>query len=177
MKKLVGAILVLTVITACSTPDAPPPQIASVNTGGTSPSPSAAPVEQRPRLRLDMTPEDLDAIYAAHVRCLVENGVDKQKFETQGVPSKEVMDAAERACEPKRPLPPWENDPKNPEALDFATRVVQCLRDKGVRYVEVSNEPGADRIGYSYGGPNNDSDSITKGLEYTPACEKEASGK
>jgi hypothetical protein len=179
IKKLAGPVLLLAFLTACSAPEQQPPQIASLNTTNatTATSTTTAPAEERPRLRLDMSQEDEIALYEVQGRCLAEHGVDKRKFETEGVPSKQVMDAAQKACESKEPLPPWEKDAKNPEAADFANRVVQCLRGKGVRYVEVVNDPNATEVNVAFGGPNNDQDSITKGLEYAKTCEIEASKK
>ncbi|SMD23006.1 hypothetical protein [Kibdelosporangium aridum] len=179
IKKLAGPVALLAILAACSTPEQKPPQIASLNTtnaGAAAPT-TTAPTEERPRLRLDMSREDADALYEVLARCLAEHGVDKKKFETEGVPSKQVMDAAEKACESKQPLPPWEKDVKNPEALDFANRVVQCLRGKGVRYVEVVNNTNDAQVNVAFGGPNNDQDSITKGMEFVEACEREASRK
>jgi hypothetical protein len=179
LKKLAGPVLLLAAVTACSTPEQKPPQIASLNTTSATAAASttAAPAGERPRLRIDMSEEDENALYEVMARCMAEHGVDKRKFETEGVPSKQAMDAAQKACESKEPLPPWEKDAKNPEALDFANRVVQCLRAKGVRYVEVVNEPNAPQVGYAFGGPNNDQDSITKGLEFAKPCEREAARK
>ncbi|WNV85715.1 hypothetical protein [Umezawaea sp. Da 62-37] len=65
----------------------------------------------------------------------------------------------------------------NPEAVDFANRVVQCLREKGVRYVEVVNDPGESTVSYAFGGPNNDSESITLGLDHAEECEIASSTK
>jgi hypothetical protein len=89
------------------------------------------------------------------------------------MPSKAVADAAEKECRPKYPLPPWELDPANPEAKDFARAVVQCLKAKGVKYVEVN----PDGPGWSFGGPQNDAQSISKGMELSPACEREVAAK
>ncbi|CAM3804179.1 hypothetical protein KIPE111705_25840 [Kibdelosporangium persicum] len=172
MKKLMLACAAL-VLAACSAqPQASRPEVASLTTPGVGPaSASATSQEQRPRERLDMTPEDHAALIAPWLQCLAEHGVDK-KAPTQ---PKELVDKANAACASKMPLPPWEKDASNPEALDFANRVVQCLRQKGVRYVEVSREPGSEQVGVSYGGPNNDQESITLGLRYTQECEIEAS--
>lgn len=175
MRKLLGVLAIAAAVSACSAPEPAPSDVASLDTGSPRTATSTPTEEERPRLRLDMTVEDEEAVYAGYSQCLVDHGVDKSKFETSGIPSKQTMDAAENACESKRPLPPWELDPKNPEALDFATQVVDCLRGKGVRYVEVLNEPNAEQVSYSYGGPNNDQESITKGLELTPQCEREVS--
>lgn len=177
IKKLAGPVLLLAALAACSTPGQKPPEIASLNTTNATSTTTAPPAEERPRLRLDMSIEDENALYEVQNRCLAEHGVDKRKFETEGVPSKQAMDAAQKACESKEPLPPWEKDAKNPEAVDFANRVVQCLRGKGVRYVEVVNEPNATEVTYALGGPNNDRDSITKGMELIKPCEREASQK
>jgi hypothetical protein len=178
MKKSALALLLL--LAACSKP-ADQPQVASISTPPSNATPSSAAQEQRPRERLDMTPEDLDALYAAYDRCMGQFGLDKKgqmANRQSGVqPVKEEVDKALKACESKDPLPPWEKDVNNPEALDFATRVVQCLREKGVRYVEVSNEPGAEAVSYAFGGPNNDAASITLGLEHAKECEIASSKK
>jgi hypothetical protein len=55
--------------------------------------------------------------------------------------------------------------------------VVQCLRGKGVRYVEVVNDPNATEVNVAFGGPNNDQDSITKGMKFVETCERESSQK
>ncbi|MBP2326573.1 hypothetical protein JOF56_006958 [Kibdelosporangium banguiense] len=179
MRQLAGMLVLAAALAACSTPEQKAPEIASLNTGGAAPSAPATTTttEQRPRERLDMTSEDIDALYEVYSRCQAEHGVDKSKFEKSGVPSKEVMDAANKACLSKNPLPPWEKDANNPEAVDFAQRVVQCLRGKGVRYVEVDNQPGEEAVSYALGGPNNDSQSITLGLQYSKECEIAASRK
>jgi hypothetical protein len=181
MKKAsLGALLLM--LAACSSPPAAQPGVASISTpGSSSATPTSTAQEQRPRLRLDMTPEDTDALYAAYNRCLGQFGMDKESQvaarKAGTPPTKEDEDKALKACESKDPLPPWEKDANNPEAVDFANRVVQCLRGKGVRYVEVYNEPGAEQVSFSLGGPNNDAASITLGLEHAKECEIAASKK
>jgi len=179
MRKLVPVLLMLAAAAAaCSSPPDKPAQVASLTTPGSVSSSSAAPADsQRPRLRLDMTPEDKDVLYQVVNRCMVEHGVDKSRFQTEGFPPDEVVKAASKACESKDPLPPWEMDRTNPEAADFARRVVQCLRDKGVKKAEVANDPNSAVISPALGGPENDSESISKGLEFMGECEKEASRK
>lgn len=179
MKAPLATLLLL--LAACSSPPAQP-GVASISTpNSSSAAPTSAAQEQRPRLRLDMTPEDTDALYAAYDRCLGQFGMDKQTQvaarQAGTVPSKEEEDKALKACESKDPLPPWEKDVNNPEAVDFAQRVVQCLRGKGVRYVEVYNEPGSDQVSFALGGPNNDAASITLGLEHAKECEIASSKK
>lgn len=177
MKKAALALLLL--LAACSTPAAQP-EVASITTPSSA-APTAASQEQRPRERLDMTPEDYEALQAPYHQCMAGFGLDQKGRAPEGSgrpqPAKEEVDKALQACESKTPLPPWEKDVTNPDAVDFANRVVQCLRSKGVRYVEVHNEPGADTVGYALGGPNNDAASITLGLEHAKECEIASSKK
>ncbi|MFJ8962228.1 hypothetical protein ACIRG5_22845 [Lentzea sp. NPDC102401] len=178
MKKATLALLLL--LAACGKPEAQP-QVASISTPPSSAATTSAAQEQRPRERLDMTPEDFEALQAPYDQCLAGFGLDKKGRSAEGSgrpePTKEELDKALQACESKSPLPPWEKDTSNPEALDFANRVVQCLRGKGVRYVEVLNEPGSEIISYALGGPNNDAASISLGLEHAKECEIASSKK
>jgi hypothetical protein len=177
MKKATLALLLL--LAACSKPAAQP-QVASISTPPSSAAPTSAAQEQRPRERLDMTPEDLEALQVPYDQCLAGFGLDKKGRAAVGggpQPPKEEVDKALQACESKTPLPPWEKDSTNPEAVDFANRVVQCLRGKGVRYVEVLVEPGSPIVTYALGGPNNDAASITLGLEHAKECEIASSKK
>ncbi|WP_433261419.1 lipoprotein [Actinosynnema sp. CS-041913] len=179
MRKFVLGLVLVATVTACSSPPDQADQVASLTTPGSgSPSSPATPADsQRPRMRIDMTPEDKDALYQVHIRCMAEHGVDKTRFQTEGIPTDEVQKAAAKACESSDPLPPWEMDRANPETPDFTRRVVQCLRDKGVREVEVANDPNSPIVSVSLGGPENDRESVVKGLELMPECEKEASKK
>jgi hypothetical protein len=84
---------------------------------------------------------------------------------------------AGKVCEPKLPLPAWEIDANNPDALDFGRKVVQCLKDKGVKYVELSTDTSSGVVGPSLGGKQNDMASITKGMDLMPECQREVAGK
>jgi hypothetical protein len=180
MKKLFlpAALLVLT---ACSAPPPKAPEVASLSTPASTAPTTSATKEERPRERLDMTPEDYEALVAPWKQCMAGLGLDPkgraQPDSGRPEPSKDELDRALKACESKDPLPPWERDVTNPEAVDFANRVVQCLREKGVRYVEVVSEPGATTVDYAFGGPNNDEQSISLGLEHARECEIAASAK
>lgn len=177
MKK--AALALVLFLAACSKPEAAP-QVASISTPPSTAATSAAQ-EQRPRERLDMTPEDLEALNAPYDRCMASHGLDRKGRAAEGSgrpqPTEEELDKALQACESKTPLPAWEKDSSNPEAVDFANRVVQCLRSKGVRYVEVLNEPGSEIVSYALGGPNNDAASISLGLEHAKECEIASSKK
>jgi hypothetical protein len=171
----------LLALAACSAPSPKASEVASLSTPASSPTSTSAAEEQRPRERLDMTPEDYEALTAPWKRCMADLGLDPKGRAQPGSgrpePAKDEVDRALKACESKDPLPPWERDSTNPEALDFANRVVLCLREKGVRYVEVVNEPGAATISYAFGGPNNDEQSISLGLEHAKECEIRSAAK
>ncbi len=137
---------------------------------------AAAPKTERPRERLDTTPEEFEAMLGPYNKCMKEHG-GLVKGEGGGdggarpatKAEGEKADEANRICEPQfMPLPPWEKDPANPEARDFAREVVKCLKGKGVKYVTVAE----DGISLSLGGDQNDRRSITMGLDLAPACER-----
>jgi hypothetical protein len=145
---------------------------------------SAPPAASRPRERLDMTNDELIELSEAYDQCLTDNGIpSKAEASGEGPMEPVAVDeatqaAAEAACIGKKPLPPWEYDLANPESADFVHAVVQCLRDKGVRFVEEGpTTPEDDRRVLSLGGENNDSESISKGLELIPTCEKEQANR
>ncbi|MFI5494936.1 hypothetical protein [Actinoplanes sp. NPDC051859] len=178
---LVGlaAVAVLAAAVACSaeqSKDGAAPQVATLTSGGASPAASGKPAE-RPRERLDTTEEEFEALMAPYRKCLKEQGgKDKKDWTYNGDTPLEAdirnYEKADKFCNPLfYPLPPWERDPKNPESKDFTRDVVKCLKGKGVRYVE------AGENGLSFGGPQNDQDSISKGLEYADDCEREVAAK
>ncbi len=169
---LVVAVLALA---ACSSPPkAAAPEVASL--ASPSAAVSASPQTQRPRERLDTTSEEYLAMLAPYNKCMVEQGaMSKAALAKGAVPkpasAKDVAkyDEANRICEPQYfPLPPWEKDPANPEAKDFARDVVKCLKNKGVEYVEVSD----DGISIALGGDDNDPKSISLGMDLIPGCER-----
>lgn len=135
---------------------------------GTTGSATAA----RPRITLDMTNTQIDALYTQYSQCMATNGFSKQKNPRDQV----AMMKAQNACVSQDPLPPWQIDASNPKAAAFVHAVVQCLRDKGVQYVS-ADLPQGGQYAFSFGGPNNDSQSITLGLQDTPDCEKQVAAQ
>jgi hypothetical protein len=123
-----------------------------------------------------MTDQDRQDMYRPYTKCMSDHGVQVLAQRTGSAPraDQKTQDAAAKACDPLLPLPPWEEDASNPEAMDFAKKVVDCLRAKGVKKVEVSTNDGI--VGPSLGGPGNDQDSIDKGMKLTPQCEREVAG-
>jgi hypothetical protein len=152
------------------------PKVATLSSAGASPAASAAAAADRPRERLDTTPEEFEAMLEPYYKCVNDHGA-KNKQEWRGKPTQADIDKLEKAdkvCNPLYyPLPPWEKDPANPEAKDFARDVVKCLKGKGIRYVAV----GANGVDIELGGDQNDMDSIRKGLDLMPDCERDTAAK
>jgi hypothetical protein len=164
-------------LAACSSAPSPQAQVPALPTSGSASTSTAAAATTgadagRPRQRLDMTAEESQALDQAYNQCLVANGYDKAR----NPKDKAAATKAFAACVSKNPLPPWELDASNPHAADFVHAVVLCLRAKGVRYVS-EDPPEGGGYAFSFGGPGNDPGSITKGMEYTPDCEKQVAAQ
>ncbi|MEV0615352.1 hypothetical protein AB0I81_18685 [Nonomuraea sp. NPDC050404] len=184
--RIAGLALLAVLAAGCSTPPAQQGRVAAPEATGPSPKAVSASsttlTASRPRQRLDLTADEIHALTETYHKCLADNGYDTVKAKEAAAAGKKVPDesnrpAAEAACLSKKPLPPWEYDLANPESPDFVRAVVQCLRDKGVRYVDEvppSPDPNEDRRSQiALGGPNNDAQSVSKGLDLLPICEKE----
>lgn len=177
----VVAAIALTGVSACgsSGQDAGAPKVATLVSTGATPAASAASSAgpERPRERIDMTSDERDALMVPYQKCLKDHGISqlKAKLATDGNSGVTAAEAdAARYCEQHYlPLPPWEQDPANPDARDFAVAVVKCLKNKGVKYVEVSD----DGISIAFGGDQNDARSISMGLDLEPVCEREVAAE
>jgi hypothetical protein len=174
------AIVAMVGAGACSSgsPRAQEPEVASLipSSVAASASASAAPKPERPRQRLDDTEADYQALIKPYRACMKAHGRTNDKEQSgwaggDGVPP--AQEAAQKACQNFWPLPPWEQDPANPEAKDFARDVVKCLKGKGVKYVETT----ADGIGIAAGGSKNDEGSITKTGEFLDDCQREVAAR
>ncbi|WP_250034411.1 hypothetical protein [Paractinoplanes maris] len=146
----------------------------------TAPSSSPSKVSQRPRERLDTTPEEFEAMLEPYNKCMedqggyTKGGAAGSRPKPASKADSAKTEAANRICEPQfMPLPPWEKDPANPEARDFARDVVACLKKRGIRFVAVSD----DGLSVALGGDQNDSRSITRGMELAPECEREVAAR
>jgi hypothetical protein len=168
---LLGAVVAVS--TACSSHAAAPPKVASVSSPTGAPA-SASP-DGRARYRLDMTDAEREELDAPYLKCMTQHGVDVMKTRRGEVPrpSDDTVTKANRTCENLLPLQPWERDIKNPHAADFQLKVVACLRKRGVKHVELSTDPSSGTVGPAFGGPNNDQESIEKGMALTSECERE----
>lgn len=120
-----------------------------------------------------MTREERDRLHGAYVQCLYDNGWPSPGTTTDRAPYRK----ASEACQSLEPLPVWEYDANNPEAMDNVNKVVQCVRERGVTSIEATEAgPGDSEVGISLGGENNDSESIQKGMELIPKCEMQLFG-
>jgi hypothetical protein len=156
---------------ACSAgqPKAAAPTVATLTNPSTVASRPASPSPERPRRRLDDTAADTAALEKPFDKCMGAHGQTIVKGFDQNTDLPKATKAAQDACLKFWPLPPWEEDPANPEARDFARDVVKCLKNKGVRYVDT----GSNGIDISAGGPQSDSDSIAKTGKYLDECQRD----
>ncbi|GAB3271668.1 hypothetical protein [Kineosporia babensis] len=144
------------------------PSVASLTTQSAETVAAQEPDSGQPRERFGMTDAELEALQQPYLNCMKENGVDVLG-DRQAAKDSDQAQQANAKCENLLPLPAWERDSSNPEARDFARDVLACLKEKGVEYVEVSQ----DGVSLAYGGKDNDQRSVTMGLELTPECERE----
>ncbi|MEU7927886.1 hypothetical protein [Micromonospora sp. NPDC049107] len=147
------------------------PDVATLQTAtAASPSRSASPTVEAPRFRLDDTDADRAAKMKPYDDCLKQHGLDVIAIRQKRKPplGDAAREAANKACEPLNPLPPWEEDPANPKARDFTYAVVKCLRAKGVD-VELS----PDGASYGYRGTPDDPGDVEKGMSLALVCRRE----
>ena len=165
-------------LVGCSSPT-PHTRVATLQTAppapGESTPPPGAPDDGRRRERLDMDVSDLKVLYAEYDACMAEHDVSGLGDNHHGNvgPGAAIPDDALDDCAPLKPLPAWEKDRTNPLAVDFAEKVIDCLRGKGVKYVELYNDPSNPIVGEVFGGPTHDMQSNALGQKYQPVCEQE----
>ncbi|GAA3951397.1 hypothetical protein [Actinoplanes auranticolor] len=183
---LLVTVVALAALSACGSSEPAADKSSEVATL-TSPAAQAstAPKPERPRERLDGTPEEFEAMLGPYNKCLKEHGaLPKSEWFPDGTSKKpdpekiaalaDKAEAADRICNPQYyPLPPWEKDPANPEARDFARDVVKCLKEKGVKYVGTD----VNGVDIALGGEQNHMPSVRKGLDLMPECERQAAAQ
>ena len=171
-----GLIAVLSVAACSSGPtQAEKPQVASLIPSSAAAA-SASPEPERPRERLDDTDADYQVLLKPYQTCMKAHGRTNDKENSGWAGGDDVppaQAAAQKACQNFWPLPPWELDPANPGAKDFARAVVKCLKGKGVKYVETTE----DGVGISSGGPKNDAQSIARTGEFLDDCQREVAAR
>lgn len=175
MTKTVLLLGVLLALGACSQAAEPAAQqVASARSSDAPPvssSPSTPATPERVRERLDMTEQERTALRDPYRACMKDHGIDLSDRVNASKDREKVAEAAQ-ACDPLLPLPAWETDSANPEALDFARRVVECLRAKGVKTAQVSTNAESGMVGPSFGSID-DQTEVGKGMELTPGCQRE----
>ena len=165
-------IPLLGVVTACSGKADEPasPRVASVAGPSAAPAPTSAKPEL-PRERLDTTPEEFEAMLGPYNQCMRDHGAQLKSDWVNGrTPTKADMlkhDEANKSCQTAMPLPPWEKDPKNPRARDFALAVVECLKGKGFKKAAV-DEDGQVSVGTN----KQDRATVSRALDVVPECER-----
>jgi len=186
-----GALALLAALTACAAPSADQSGdggIATLETAAPTPTEVADPLVAKygepVRLRLDMSDEEEADAWKPRDRCLADHSPATPDAPTGGdgdaVSGGVAEDLAgfaeaEALCQRVAPLPPWELDAQNPDALRFAQRVVDCLHERGVREVEITEPDAFGRINLAFGGEANDTTSISLGMQYVDACMVSAS--
>jgi len=161
-----AAVLVLFGAGACSSgqPTTAAPEVATLASPSTVASAAASPTPERPRRRLDDTAADEAALTKAFEKCMAEHGQVAVKGFAEGSGLPKELVKAQEACEKFWPLPPWELDPGNPEAKDFARDVVKCLKGKGVKNVD-TGQNGIDIVAGD--------DSVTSTGKYLLVCQRQ----
>ena len=170
--------VLLVALTGCSqgsdgpSDDSSVPRVATLTSepAGSTGTP-ADPDAGRPRERIDMTDDELERLNAPYQDCMNNLSGGDAAAEK----AKQVADAGGGACEKFSPLPPWEVDAANPDAIEFGRAVVACLRSKGVKYVDL--EIGDATVMPSLGGDQNDEESVVKGMELLPQCQREVANQ
>lgn len=189
----VGGVALLTMLVGCSAPAAEhdtggDSRVATLETGSPAPTASVDPLfatyGEPVRERLDMTDEEGEAAWRPRDRCIDDHTSAPQSTSEEGDDTSGSSSAAvdtdssaeaEAICSRLAPLPPWELDAQNPDALRFVQTVVDCLRGHGVREVEIGEADQFGRIAVALGGESNDSASISLGMQHIDACMATAS--
>jgi hypothetical protein len=140
-----AAIVVASAVTACSSGSstdngrADAPRVATLASPDRVAPPTADPEIARPRHRLDESEADEAVLRRPYENCMAQHGQAEfgKKGMGEGDSLPPALKKAQDACVKYWPLPPWELDPANPGAKDFARAVVQCLKSKGIDDVHV----------------------------------------
>lgn len=175
--RVILCMAALVALTACSSAEKAPQQVASLQTNQTSNTAAETPKGEQPRERIDDTPEQAAKRSEPYRKCMGENGIPigrgKEGPHLSSEEYKVVQPKAWEKCKHLFPLRAWEFDKNNPESMDFVHRVVECLRGKGAKVEERPAGPGEDTNGYEYVGDNSHI-STGQGMEMSKRCEQES---
>jgi hypothetical protein len=161
-------------IADCSGPSAPSADpagasIASVpRTSGPSAPGAAATTSaarDRPLIRLDTTPEEVDRMYAGYEKCLADHGMPSKAEQAKTKTLRDYPEAI-AACAAKQPEDYQEREKReNPAAFqDHQREQIRCMREHGLA-IETMPE------GWGYTDPARD-----MGSAWDDKCERQAFG-
>ena len=138
---------------------APAPSVASVQkTPPGDAEPSKAPVDPADdprRLRFDAAEGEIQAILNAWYDCMSDHGV-KPPADLSGPTgmwhpsfnsSAEDFPKADAACQDLKPLPDWNEDARNPEAMAYMEAVADCMREHGGKGVSIMADKPVGQLG------------------------------
>jgi hypothetical protein len=147
----------------------PEGEVSSTESPGTLTEEFGEPI----RLRLDMTEAEEMSAQEPYDRCIAklaglpEGARSSNSSDTDAqLGAKIASDAdsqGDATCSQLLPLPPWELDPQNSDAVNFAQAIVACLREQGVDGAEAVQEGGRFTFGFG--------DSVSLGMEHYDQCE------
>jgi hypothetical protein len=166
------ALAIAMLLSGCSGESAQPqnPAVASVasipDTGKPSgPARTSTATTERPLIRLDTTPEEVDRMHDRYIKCLSENGMPS-KAEQARTDNPQEYPAALAACASLEPEDYQEREKReNPTAFkDRQREQIRCMREHGLAI-----ETGPD--GWGYTNPARDMGSV-----WDDKCERQAFG-
>ena len=174
VRLLVGilALASISLVSACSggsaaAPAGPTATVASVShgTASTVAPTTAAAADDRPLVRIDTDPKEIDRMYEAYGTCLTDHGMPPEVQKKFSNKSPEYADAL-NSCAAKEPENYQDREKRqNPELFqDHQRKQIKCMRDHGLAI-----ETDAD--GWGYTNPGRD-----MGSAWDTKCERLAFG-
>jgi hypothetical protein len=158
----------------------PRPKAASVDAPRSSssvtpvPSTTMASSDLR-RHRVGETEEEWRAVVEPWNRCMKEHSADVDTQPHNITDADRWMvehSAAVDACKPVAPLPPWGEDPANPEYRDNIHQWVKCMNDRGLKTIET---PDDEEQPWTYAGTSGLAPAQQSRIEHE--CEMETIGQ
>jgi hypothetical protein len=165
----VVAVLAVASIGGCSgsSTEVAGPSVASVPraNSSTKAAPATTAAVERPLIRLDTTPEEMDRMFDAYDKCLRDHGVPSKEM-TVKLKTRSVDPKAQAACAGKAP-DDYQEKMKREDPAGFKDKQriqVKCMRDHGLA-IETSSD------GWGYTNPARD-----MGSTWDKKCERQAFG-
>jgi uncharacterized protein YceK len=156
MRKVLALTVAVLALSGCGSEDSTTqdqPGVATLQSAAPQSTPSGNVDDQRPLLRIDMSPEEAEALWAPHLKCLRDGGVPgidvgggrwkPTEEEGQG-----PHNAVYTACRPKEPELEIDRLKRNDysEYMDRYHAFLKCMRDADV---DVSPDGDGPRIKFN----------------------------